>query len=123
MNTNNQLVAVSIICMIVMNFAAADSSLVHSMVTFQPNQDSRFIALANDGITNIEWQTYAGSIPNEAIQGGQESDGSPLYICRASDKDGIHPGKVVEKNHCNIGWGGLEQEFSKFELIINKASC
>ncbi|KAJ1975232.1 hypothetical protein H4R35_003242 [Dimargaris xerosporica] len=36
-----------------------------------------------------------GSIPPNAVQGGREKDGKPLYIARQWYKGGLHPGKAA----------------------------
>lgn len=66
--------------------------------------------------TNLTWAPYTGSIPPNALQGGQERD-RVLYVCRAPHAGGVHPGKVVAGN-CNIGYGGRELALSNFEIAI-----
>src|SRR5262249_18430880 len=47
---------------------------------------------------------------NGPFAGGWEIQGSSwarLPICRAHYRDGLHPGKIVDRN-CNISWGGSE---------------
>jgi len=52
------------------------------------------------------------------VAGGRER-GRVLYICRASYKGGMHPGKVVSRK-CNIGWGGKEVALSKYEVLTRR---
>ncbi|KAJ9061668.1 hypothetical protein DSO57_1018356 [Entomophthora muscae] len=48
-----------------------------------------------------------GSIPPQAVQGGREIDGKPLYICRQWHKGGLHIGKTATHlNGCYIAYGG-----------------
>src|SRR5436190_23145289 len=55
----------------------------------------------------IHWEKVRANapIPPNAIQGGVNDDGKPLYICHAHYNNGVHPGKWYV-GHCNIGWGG-----------------
>lgn len=60
-------------------------------------------------------------LPPEAVVGGREFNRStPLYICRASYRGGVHPGKVVD-GRCNIAWGGQETSFNHYELLMSRA--
>lgn len=60
-------------------------------------------------------ETDGDFIPARAIPGGYEN-GEPLYICQAHYRNGLHPGKVVDKK-CNIGWGGEEIVLSQFNIL------
>lgn len=68
------------------------------------------ISLAGVSIAQADWLTGGmGSIPTNAIIGGNEASGQYLYICRANYGGGIHPGKIRrEFSACNIPWGGKE---------------
>lgn len=62
-----------------------------------------------------------GNLPAGAIQGGNEADGKPLYLCRAKNgrDGGIHPGKIrKEFGACNIGWGGKEVSVRSYEVLV-----
>ena len=41
---------------------------------------------------------------------------TPVYACRASYMNGVHPG-FVSAGNCYITWGGREQVFSGFETL------
>ena len=59
----------------------------------------------------IQWmqsQSPSGFI--EIIQGGYETDGLPLYICRGHYKESLHPGKLRLES-CHIGWSGNRKPF------------
>jgi len=60
------------------------------------------------------------AIPREAIQGGQEEDGKPIYICRAYFEGGVHIGKAAPHfvKGGLIGWGNKEIETSTYEILI-----
>jgi len=63
-----------------------------------------------------------GSIPDNAIPGGYESNGETMYIGRA-----IHNGKVtigkVHPSHgvCYVAYGGEELNFSEYEILVKNA--
>jgi hypothetical protein len=58
-----------------------------------------------------------GQIPIRAVMGGHESNGQPLYVCRAFYHGEKHPGKIVGSN-CNFGWGGREIEKPYYEALV-----
>lgn len=66
----------------------------------------------------MHWTDAFGRIPKRAIEGGYEN-GNPLFICQASYKGGVHPGKIVAGS-CNIGYGGLEVVRSDFRVLVLK---
>jgi hypothetical protein len=42
-----------------------------------------------------------------------------LYVCRAAQQDGVHPGKYFN-GQCNVGWGGQEIVLTQgYELLVN----
>ncbi len=57
----------------------------------------------------VAWVEYRGSVPANAIPGGQNDAGGrqPLYIAKHAYQGGEHCGKLWA-NACNIGWGGQE---------------
>ena len=72
---------------------------------------------SNQGRTmNHKWVRSKNGIVELAkmIQGGQNRNNVPLYLCRAEFNGGIHPGKLNLKKHkgCHISWGGTEYEIS-----------
>lgn len=58
-------------------------------------------------VCNGDWvKAYAGHTPHNAIKGGHESDGSPIYIGRVHFKGGIQIGKVKRAyKGCNFSYG------------------
>ncbi|KAG8683114.1 hypothetical protein FRC08_014523, partial [Ceratobasidium sp. 394] len=64
--------------------------------------------------------THGIQIPQGAFVGGQEHDGTPLYVARAFFEGGVHPGKVSPnfKKGAIIGWGGDEIEVENYEVLI-----
>lgn len=83
--------------------------------------------LTNDQIYNLK-QDYVNSTvflnnnenPNKVV-GGNESNGTPLYVCNAEYNNGIHPGKTRDDwNGCYIGWGGRAIFNTNYKLLDNK---
>jgi len=58
-------------------------------------------------------------LPRRAFKGGAEPARN-LYICRASYRGGLHPGKVVA-GRCNIGWGGREILRDRYEVLVKRS--
>lgn len=53
-------------------------------------------------MNRLKWVPAAGrlnvqNLGHRPVQGGQENDGTPLYIVEAPHKDAVHPGKTSEK--------------------------
>ena len=69
----------------------------------------------------VAWVEPKGVFPSNAIKGGNEENGNPLYVCRAAYNGGIHPGKVVGLN-CNIGYAGKEIHLSEYQLLVGNGS-
>jgi len=67
--------------------------------------------------------THGTQIPKGALVGGQESDGTPLYIARTFFEGGIHPGKVGPnfKKGAIIGYDGEEIELENYEVLLGDA--
>nr|CRH04936.1 conserved protein of unknown function [include at least 3 DUF3421 domain] [Candidatus Magnetococcus massalia] len=67
-----------------------------------------------------KWVPSAGGkVVPSALKAGKESNGTPLFICRANFKGGLHVGKVAPHlRACNIGWGGKENGVPKYEVFV-----
>lgn len=64
-----------------------------------------------------------GNVPEQSVVAGSESDGAPLFVCRANYNGGVHPGKVRKAfGGCNIGWGGGEHKVSQYEVYTSTQS-
>jgi len=62
----------------------------------------------------------AGIVPPGAIAGGNEADGTPLYIIRAPFEGGLVPGKYNPQYRTGyIPYGGKEQELRSFEFLVS----
>ena len=71
-------------------------------------------------VANAGWVSASnGDIPSGSLSSGYESNGEKLYVCRASYKGGVHPGKVRKQfGACNIGWGGMEVAVEQYETYV-----
>ncbi|OMH79423.1 hypothetical protein AX774_g7156 [Zancudomyces culisetae] len=66
-----------------------------------------------------------GKIPPNAVQGGVERDGKPLYVGRAFYKGGLHPGKCaphLEDGGFAFGYGGKEVRLNEYFVLCGDAS-
>jgi len=81
--------------------------------------DTFEVLTTKPGRLGLKWvPTYSAK---DAVQGGYNDmsegfGGYPLFICRVSYQNGVHPGKLW-KGNCNIGWGGKEIPFDKYEVL------
>lgn len=87
-----------------------------------------FIPFGGQELPKGNYQVYVGTgtwvrinagqnIPTNAIQGGSEADGTPLYIARATIDGGIHPGKA-RGTEAFIPYGGREQVVTSFDVLV-----
>lgn len=61
-----------------------------------------------------------GSVPPNALVGGKDIDGEPLYIGRARYGGGLLPGKMKPKHRgCYVGHGGKEHLIKHYEVLCN----
>jgi hypothetical protein len=79
-------------------------------------------ALAQDYRQGNEWiPASGGGIPPEAVRGGHEADGQPLFVCSAFYNEGRHPGKIRPGfGGCNIPWGGREITVPDYEVLVHE---
>ncbi|KAJ2082664.1 hypothetical protein H4R24_001413 [Coemansia sp. RSA 988] len=74
----------------------------------------------------VHWVNAADSfIPPNAVQGGMEKDGSPLFVARAMYKGGLHPGKAaqhIQDGGCSIGWGHKEVNVREYQVLCGDAN-
>lgn len=61
-------------------------------------------------------QSFNQPMPRRAVVGGHEH-GTPLFVCHAKFRGGIHPGKVVD-GRCNITYGGKELAFKHYQVLL-----
>lgn len=61
-----------------------------------------------------------GSIPPNAVPGGQSEEGEPLYIGRVVHEGSLQVGKVqASHNVCYIPYGGQELGFQDYEVLVS----
>ncbi|KAL5288068.1 hypothetical protein ACFFRR_008737 [Megaselia abdita] len=67
-----------------------------------------------------EWKRlkFGDEIPSNAVKGGYEKNGEPLYIGRATDWKN-YCGKVSPSQGCFIPERGVEKRFTEFEILTN----
>ncbi|EAU91343.1 hypothetical protein CC1G_07378 [Coprinopsis cinerea okayama7 len=71
----------------------------------------------------VRWIPAAGKLNIQAlgarpVQGGVDTDGTPLFVVRANIKGGVHPGKASEKlKGAFIPYGGGEEEVQNYEVL------
>ncbi|KAI9203304.1 uncharacterized protein BJ171DRAFT_510310 [Polychytrium aggregatum] len=89
-------------------------------------QDSQNRRRALEDATNsgqelppVHW-AYAegGYVPNNAIQTGNEADGTPLFTIRAFYNDGVHVGKLSPATGAYISWGGEAIRVQNYEVLV-----
>ncbi|XP_046388970.1 uncharacterized protein LOC124157923 [Ischnura elegans] len=70
---------------------------------------------------DYEWiPAGEGEIPSGAFVGGEDHNGD-LFIGRVDHNNDLLPGKInQEYKLCYIGWGGLEHEKSKYQVLCGK---
>ncbi|KAI8922354.1 hypothetical protein DFJ77DRAFT_446289 [Powellomyces hirtus] len=81
---------------------------------------------ANKDLPKLTWVlTDANNIPQGAIRGGQESDGTPLYIARAFHEQGVHIGTASAnfKDGAHIAYNGKQIEVPKYEILLGYESA
>lgn len=72
--------------------------------------------------SNLQWiasQNGAG-VPKNAVYGGTNGDGTPLYVCHVNYRGGVHPGKLY-RGKCNFGYGGKEVVAENYEVLTGRA--
>jgi hypothetical protein len=75
--------------------------VTHSMYTAMVFQVPTYEILVGD-MRGLRWVDSHGRLNLSLlgyapVEGGRDSDGSPLFVARAHYKDAVHPGKVSEK--------------------------
>ncbi|KAI9097425.1 hypothetical protein DFS34DRAFT_580754 [Phlyctochytrium arcticum] len=76
---------------------------------------------ANKSLPPVQWVlTDGANIPQGAISGGQDRDGTPLYIARAYYDKAVHVGKISKNmsDGCRIAVDGKERVVNKYEILL-----
>ena len=62
-----------------------------------------------------------GYVPPDAIRGGTDNDGTPLYLCTAVYGGGSHPGKLKPAfKGCDVSYGGGEHVVASYSVLVPK---
>ncbi|KAK9719240.1 hypothetical protein K7432_004934 [Basidiobolus ranarum] len=71
----------------------------------------------------FEWvHATDGSVPPNAVQGGIEADGKPLFIARQYYQGGLHPGKAAPHlKGLAIGYAGKEITLKEYYVLCGDA--
>ena len=66
-----------------------------------------------------KWLYTAGEVPQNAVQGGYEASGKPLYYCSARIGTSWQPGKINEAlTGCNVPYDGKEVSVSRYQVLV-----
>ncbi|KAH8108101.1 hypothetical protein BXZ70DRAFT_1003504 [Cristinia sonorae] len=74
-------------------------------------------------IRALQWVDYRGQfdinkLNGRPVEGGNEADGTPLYIIQARFQGGVHPGKVSSKlGGGMVSWGGGEHQVDEYHVL------
>jgi Protein of unknown function (DUF3421)/Ricin-type beta-trefoil lectin domain-like len=95
----------------------------------RPNSREAFIAYGGKELALSNYEVFTGtgqwvkatanSFPPNAIAGGYEANGAPLYIARAVIDGGYHPGKARKNGDGFIPYGGVERIVKDFEVLTS----
>lgn len=95
----------------------------------RPNSREAFIAYGGKELALSNYEVFIGtgqwvkatanSFPLNAIAGGYEANGAPLYIARAVIDGGYHPGKARKNGDGFIPYGGVERIVKDFEVLTS----
>jgi microsomal dipeptidase-like Zn-dependent dipeptidase len=92
------------------------------------NAREAYIPYGGREIAVSDYEVYVGTgtwqdvrpgqrVPTNAIAGGNETDGTPLYVARATIDGGIHPGKA-KGGEAWIPYGGQERYSVPFQVLV-----
>lgn len=80
---------------------------------------STYEVLTQTGPFAIEEVAAGGVLRQDAIVGGYEADGMPLYLCVGTYQGGTHPGKTRRDwTACAVSWGGGEQWTTDYRVFV-----
>lgn len=70
------------------------------------------------GTGTWEWVSTPGIVAN-AIVGGKDNDGTPLYIARAYHEGSFHPGKLRKGGKMYFSYGGKEiEKTANYQVLV-----
>ncbi|KAJ8735379.1 hypothetical protein PYW07_006999 [Mythimna separata] len=60
-----------------------------------------------------------GDVPPDAVVGGQDCNGEPVYVARAQHEGALLPGKLCASDGCAfVPWGGEEHEKPTYQVLV-----
>jgi len=74
-------------------------------------------------MSRLRWVQFSGklnvaSLGLHPVEGGRDSDGTPLYVVEAPHNDAVHPGKASEKvEGAFIAYGGKEVHVRDYRVL------
>jgi hypothetical protein len=96
-------------CLIPYGGTTQNKSTYEVLVDLSPNRLPLTTANVSSG----------GSIPFDALAGGYDTDGLPLYYCQASYGGAVVPGKTAPKfGSCDIPWQGSEIYVPSYQVLV-----
>lgn len=69
------------------------------------------------------WQSWSAGqpVPFQAVKGGMDTDGTPIYVGRGYHNGDQLPAKVVpSKSHAYVAWGGQEITLYSCEILVQQ---
>ena len=71
------------------------------------------------GITVPASSTFAQNIPTNAVYGGNDTDGTPLYVCSGIYNNAVYGGKYrSDRNYCDMSYAGSEVFSSPYNYVV-----
>ena len=81
---------------------------------------SKFYSETNYRVPAVWVNSSNGSVPSNAVVGGSDVNGEPLYVGRAIQSDNVLPGKVVcSHGVCYVGHAGHEHAHREYQVLTN----
>lgn len=78
--------------------------------------------LCGSGFTWVK--SGSGHVPPEAVCGGNQSDGEPLFVGRAHIGGSLVTGKIQPSHNCiYVPFDGIEHSISEYEVLIAQRRC
>lgn len=69
---------------------------------------------------SAEWHyAHDGQVPYNAVEGGNDVNGEPIYVGRAHESGDVIPGKIVPSHGCcYVPYGGREISHDSYEYLV-----
>ena len=87
----------------------------------KPELDAvKFYSETNYRVSAVWVNSSNGSVPDNAVVGGSDVNGEPLYVGRAIQSGNVLPGKVVcSHGVCYVGHAGHEHAHREYQVLTN----